>query len=143
MRNSITIVREIKAPIERVFDAFITPEDLVKWHHAGGGWSTPYAEVNPEVGGLIKIAYANEKGIVEFDLLAVIEEVTRPTRIAYHLQLEQFVKDDNRLITIDLQDLNNATQVTVEIDLENINSAELQRQGWTEHIDNLQRLLEQ
>jgi uncharacterized protein YndB with AHSA1/START domain len=141
MRNSITIERTIASPVTRVFDALITPSDLTQWHHAGHGWSTPYAEVDPKVGGRIKIAYADEKGNVAFDLTAVIDEIVRPTRYAYRLCLGEIVKDDDRLVAIDLHEVEGATHVTLELDLENVNSADLQRQGWTEHLDNLEAYL--
>lgn len=142
MRNSITIERTIASPITRVFDALITPSDLTQWHHAGDGWSTPYAEVDPKVGGKIKVAYADEKGSVIFDLTAVIEELVRPMRYAYRLRLEEIVKDDDRLVTIDLKEVEGGTHLTLEVDLETINSADLQRQGWSEHLDNLQAYLD-
>ncbi len=143
MRDSIIIEETINAPIERVFDAFITPDDLIHWHHAGDGWQTPYAETDPVEGGKIKIAYANAEGEVVFDLMAVYEEVTRPTRLAYRLGLKEIVKDDDRLVTVDLSDTdNNQTHVRIEFDIEHINSKDLQRKGWGEHLTNLKTYLE-
>lgn len=141
MRNSFTIERTIKAPIERVFDAFITPEDLVQWHHAGDGWSTPYAEVDARAGGLLKIGYADEKGVTQFDLIATFEEVTRPSRIAYRLQLEEMIKHDARLVTIDFSEVEGATHIVMEVDLEELHSVDLQRKGWTEHVEHLEQML--
>ena len=142
MRDSITIERVINAPIDRVFDAFINPEDLVNWHHAGEGWQTPYAEVDASVGGKIKIAYADADGKVQFDLDAVYEEIERPTRLAYRLGLVDLVDDDDRLVTVDLEEVDGGTKVRLEFDIEHINSKDLQREGWTQHIDNLQSYLE-
>ena len=46
MRDSIIIIRDFNAPIDRVFKALINPEDLIKWHHAGDGWVTPMPKLS-------------------------------------------------------------------------------------------------
>jgi uncharacterized protein YndB with AHSA1/START domain len=141
MRDSIVIERVINVQIERVFDAFITPEDLVHWHHAGDGWQTPYAEVDSTVGGKLKIAYADPDGKVVFDFEAIYEKIERPNHLAYRLGME-IVSDDDRLVTVDLLTVKGGTNVRIEFEIEHINSKDLQRQGWTEHVDNLQAYLE-
>ena len=141
MRDSIVIERVIHAKPERVFDAFITPEDLVHWHHAGDGWQTPYAEVDAVVGGKLKVAYAGPDGIVVFDLEATYEKVERPYHLAYRLGIDM-VDDDSRLVTVDFEKAGGGTKVRIEFDIEHINDKELQREGWTQHVDNLQTYLE-
>jgi uncharacterized protein YndB with AHSA1/START domain len=142
MRDSIIIERTIAVSQERVFMAFTTPDDLVKWHNAGEGWSTPYAEVDPQVGGKIKIGYADPEGKVVFDLEATIDEYDPPKRVAYYLSTDNEIKVGDRLVTVDFQEVAEGTKVTLEFDIENLNDRELQRKGWTNHIDNLQTLLE-
>jgi uncharacterized protein YndB with AHSA1/START domain len=141
MRDSIVIERVINSPIERVFDAFITPGDLVNWHHAGDGWQTPYAEVDAVVDGKLKIAYAGPDGKVVFDFEAVYEKIERPKHLAYRLGLDM-LEDDGRLVTVDLEEVLGGTNVRLEFYIEHINNKELQRQGWTQHVDNLQAYLE-
>jgi len=143
MRDSIVIERDIKAPIERVFKALITPEDLMKWHHAGDGWKTPYAEVDAKVGGSIKIGYSSADGTQTFDFGAVISEINEPTRLAYYLQVEDLISKDNRLVSYDLSEKDGITHVRVEFDIEHVHDKELQRKGWSEHYDYLQALLEE
>lgn len=142
MRNSVVIERIIKAPIERVFDAFITPEDLLQWHHAGDGWKTPYAEVDPKVGGKIKIGYSSADGDMTFDFEAYIQEIQRPYKFYYRLGMVEMIKDDDRLVTIDLSEVDEGTKVRLELDLEPLHTPEQQLEGWTQHIDFLTELLE-
>ena len=142
MRDSIIIERDFKSPIERVFAALISPEDLVRWHHAGDGWITPYAEVDPKVGGKIKIGYSDALGKQVFDFTAVISEINSPTRFAYHLQIDGLIEQDNRLVTYDLTEKNGLTHMRIEFDIEHLNDKELQREGWGQHYDYLQVLLE-
>jgi len=141
MRNSIVIERVINTPIERVFDAFITPEDLVHWHHAGDGWITPYAEIDPRVGGKIKIGYSDAQSTMTFDLEAQIVKFERPTTFHYRLGMVDIIKDDDRLVTIDFSTVEGGTNIRLELDLEPLHSAEQQREGWTQHIDFLDEYL--
>lgn len=142
MAKTIIIERVIKAPIRRVFNAFIKPDDLVQWHNAGEGWTTPYAEVDPRVGGKIKIGYAGPDGKVEFDFTARITELDSPDRIAYRLGMEEVISGDDRMVTINLIETELGTKVALELEIEEINDIELQRQGWTAHVYHLQALLE-
>lgn len=141
MRDSIVIEREINAPLVRVFKALVSPEDLVKWHHAGDGWKTPYAEVDPKVGGKIRIGYSSADGTMTFDFGGVISEINPPTRLAYYLQIEDIIDKDNRLVTYDLSEENGITRLRLEFDIEHVHDKELQRKGWTEHVDNLETAL--
>jgi uncharacterized protein YndB with AHSA1/START domain len=143
VRDSIIIVRDFRAPISRVFRALTDPVDLVGWHHAGDGWVTPYAEVDPKVGGKIKIAYADPDGKVVFDLEATITEINSPTRFAYRMHLEEMIEDDDRLVTYDLSEEDGITQMRLEFDIEHLNDKEQQRLGWSQHYDNLQKMLEE
>lgn len=141
MRDSIVIERDIRAPIQRVYDALISPSDLLRWHHAGGGWVTPYADVEPRIGGKIKIGYSDAEGVETFDFTAVISELASPTRLVYYLQVEDLIDNDNRLVTYDLVETEGLTHVRFEVDIEHLHDKKLQLQGWTEHIDNLEALI--
>ena len=141
MRDSIVIERDFNAPIDRVFQALISPDDLVKWHHAGDGWITPYADADPRVGGKIKIGYSSADGAQTFEFGATISEYDPPKRLAYYLQIEDVIKKENRLVTYDLSENNGVTHLRLEFDMEHENSEGLQRKGWTEHVDNLEVLL--
>jgi uncharacterized protein YndB with AHSA1/START domain len=140
--NTVLIERDIKAPIDRVFEAFINSEDLMQWHNAGEGWQTPYAEVDATEGGKMKIAYADPEGTVVFDFEAVIERIEKPTTLHYFLGIDSLINGDERHVTVDLSEVDGGTHVRLEFEIENINDKELQRDGWTKHIDNLQKHLE-
>lgn len=143
MRDSIVIERDFNAPIDRVFKALINPEDLVKWHHAGDGWITPHADVEPKVGGKISIGYSNADGTQSFEFGATITEYDPPKRLAYYLQIEDVINKDNRQVTYDLSESNGVTHMRLEFDIEHVHGKDLQRKGWTEHVDNLEVLLNQ
>ena len=135
MKGSIVIERIISAPIQRVFDAFITPKDLKQWHHAGGGWQTPYAEIDARVGGKLKIAYANPEGKVEFELVGEFTVVDSPKKLSYMF--------DNRTVVVEFEVVDIGTKIRLELEIEDENSKELQIKGWSEHLDNLEILFKE
>mgnify|MGYP003403404000 CR=1 FL=1 len=133
-KSAVKIQRVINATIERVFEAFTTPEYLTQWHHAAGGWQTPYAEVDPIVGGKLKIAYAGPDGNVEFELEAVFTKFEKPNELAYTF--------GDRTVEVNFEKVNQQTKINLSIDTENENEREMQLAGWTQHIDNLENHLE-
>lgn len=141
MKESIVIERDFKASIDRVFQALINPDDLIRWHHAGDGWVTPHAEVDPRVGGKIRIGYLSADGAQAFEFGAVISEYNPPKRLAYYLQAEEVINTDNRQVTYDLSEKDGVTYLRLEFDIEHTHGKEQQRKGWTEHVDNLELLL--
>ena len=51
----VRIERTFEAPAEAVFDAWTSAEVMRRWFHAGPDWETPQAEVDPRVGGRIRV----------------------------------------------------------------------------------------
>ena len=126
----IVITRVLDAPRDLVFAAFTDPKHLVHWHNAGEGWTTPYAESDPHPGGALRIGYGSPDGKDDFALEAVYREVRPPERLAY-------VLSDGRPVTVTFDDVGGKTKVTLELGLETEYHEDLQRGGWTAHLDNL------
>jgi uncharacterized protein YndB with AHSA1/START domain len=55
---SLTTTRQINAPVEKVFDAWLSAETLKRFMLPGEGMSVPKAEVDPQVGGRFAIVMA-------------------------------------------------------------------------------------
>jgi len=55
---SLQIDREIKAPVEAVYNAWLNPEMLARFMIPGEGMSVPKSEANPVVGGRFDIVMA-------------------------------------------------------------------------------------
>lgn len=128
--RTILITRELDAPRELVFEAMTKPEHIVHWHHAGDGWTTPFAETDVRPGGKLRIGYASPDGKESFVLEGTYREVVAPGRIVYALS-------DGRAVTTTLESIGRKTKVTIELTLETEYHEDLQRQGWSEHLDNL------
>ncbi len=128
--RTIVISRVFDAPRKLVFEAFTKPEHLVHWHHAGEGWTTPFAETDPRPGGKLRIGYGSPDGKDDFVLEGLFREVVEPKRIVY-------VMFGDRPVTVTFKDLGGKTKVDLELTLETEYHEDLQRGGWTEHLENL------
>ena len=100
-----------------------------------------HAEVEPKIGGIIKIGYSSSDGKEGFEFGATISEYDPPKRLVYHFQIGDVINKDNRQVTYDLSENDGVTHLRLEFDIEHVHDKELQRQGWTEHVDNLEVLL--
>lgn len=135
MAEMITFDQTISADPERVFDAFVTPEDLLKWHRASDGWTTPHAETDPQVGGCFNIGFGDPSGENTFDFTGKYTAIDRPHRLAYTI-------DDGRVVEIDFKDNGDgSTHVSWSFEPENTFSREMQREGWAAQLANLGRYL--
>src|SRR5205809_7935732 len=79
--NSLRITRLIKAPRERVFAAWTTADDILKWF-GPETCRTVSAKVDLRVGGEYHFSVKSEQ-MGAFDLRGVYREVKRPSRLAY------------------------------------------------------------
>lgn len=135
MADMITFEQTISATPERVFDAFIKPDDLLQWHRASDDWTTPHVETDPKVGGRLKIGYGDPTGENSFDLTGEYTEVDRPNRLAY-------VIDDGRNTQVDFKDAGDGkTLVVWQFEPESTFPAEMQRDGWAGQLANLEKYL--
>lgn len=136
MTEFITLKKTITASPERIYDAFLTPEDLLQWHRASPDWTTPHAIVDAVVGGRFNIGFGDPTGEHSFDFPGTYTALDRPTHIAYTI-------DDGRLVTIDFAATDDgATLVTWNFEPENMFPKEMQEQGWMAQLVNLKKYLE-
>jgi uncharacterized protein YndB with AHSA1/START domain len=56
----ITVETKVAAPIEQVWRAYTTPEDIKQWNAASEDWHTPAATVDLRVGAALSVAGASE-----------------------------------------------------------------------------------
>ena len=135
MSEMITFEQVISASPERVFDAFITPDDLMQWHRASDDWTTPHAETDPQVGGRFNIGFGDPTGENSFDFTGSYTEIDRPNRLAYTI-------DDGRQSVIDFKDAGDGTTlVTWNFEPENNFPKDLQRDGWAAQLANLEKYI--
>jgi uncharacterized protein YndB with AHSA1/START domain len=73
-------VREIAAPAERVYDAWIEPNQVMRWMFAPGEPAV-HARNEPSVGG--RFSYCVSRGGQNLDHVGTYVELERPTRLVF------------------------------------------------------------
>ena len=130
-RQTIVLERDIDAPPERVYRAFLTPADLFKWYYATEGWTTPYARIDERVGGEFHIGFRSPDGAMEFDYWGTYDVLEPSSRIVQTLGDGR--KVETRFVTVD----GNKTRVIWSFETEPTHSLEQQRQGWGGQLEHL------
>lgn len=125
----------IKAPLEKVWKAWGTPEHITKWCFASDDWEAPFAENDLRTGGKFKTRMAAKDKSAEFDFEGVYSNVEEHALIEYEMS-------DGRKVKIIFEETPEGTQVTESFDPENINPEEMQRAGWQSILDNFKKYVE-
>lgn len=131
----IAIEVEVKAPLETVWAAWVTPKDIVNWNFAIEQWCCPKADIDLTVGGKFSYRMEAKDGSMGFDFEGTFTEV-KP------LQSIQFQLEDNRAVTVEFVESDNGVTVTETFEAEDENSAEQQKQGWQSILNNFKSYVE-
>src|SRR6476469_6659442 len=78
----ITVETSVAAPIEDVWRAYTTPEDIKRWNAASDDWHTTAATVDLRVGGAFSSRMEAKDGSMGFDFAGTY------TRIVPHQLIE-------------------------------------------------------
>lgn len=130
----ITVSVEVKAPVSKAWDAYITPDAITKWNFASDDWHCPSSSVDLRVGGVFSSRMEAKDGSFGFDFEGTY------TNIIEHQLLEYGFGD--RTASVIFEDLGDITKVTVEFDAENENDVEMQRGGWQSILNNYVKYVE-
>jgi len=76
----VEVATTIRAPRDRVFDAWLDPDRLARFLCAGDT-HVARIEVDPRVGGMFRVVMASERG--EFDHRGRYVEIVRPERLRF------------------------------------------------------------
>ena len=124
----ITVETQVHAPIDEVWRAYTTPEDIKQWNAASDDWHTTQATVDLRVGGNFSFRMEAKDGSFGFDFAGTY------TRVEPNASLEYTFGD--RVCLVEFSGDSNATTVRVTFDAETQNPAEMQRQGWQAILNN-------
>ena len=80
--RTLRIERVFAAPLVVTFDAWTSVDVLRRWWPAGAGWDTPVAEVEPVVGGRLRLVMRDPDG-AEFGGEGRYLELDRPHRLVF------------------------------------------------------------
>lgn len=130
----ITVEANIHAPIEQVWSAWITPEDIKQWNAASDDWHTTAATVDLRPGGAFTSRMEARDGSAGFDFAGTY------TRIVPHELIE--CNFGGRVLQVNFLAKDGEVTVRETFDTEDSHSEEQQRQGWQAILDRFARHVE-
>lgn len=82
----ITVENTVKAPVEKVWEFWTSPEHIIKWNNASDDWHTPRATNDLQVGGKFLSRMEAKDVSFGFDFNGVYDEVKEYQLIAYTIE---------------------------------------------------------
>lgn len=128
----ITIATTVDAPIEKVWEAWVTPQHIVRWNFASEDWQCPHAEITLAVGGAFKYRMEAKDGSTGFDFEGTFTAIDPGREIRYAL-------GDGRKVTVSFEETETGVAVTETFEAENEMTGEQQRQGWQSILNNFKK----
>jgi uncharacterized protein YndB with AHSA1/START domain len=130
----ITVETTVSAPIEEVWRAWTTPDDIKHWNAASDDWHTTAATVDLRVGGAFSSRMEAKDGSLGFDFAGTYSKIV-PRQL-----IEMFF--DGRTAVVEFIRKNGSVVVRETFDSEETHSIEQQRQGWQAILDRFARHVE-
>jgi uncharacterized protein YndB with AHSA1/START domain/predicted enzyme related to lactoylglutathione lyase len=134
---TLRVTRLIKAPRERVFAAWTTPDEIMKWF-GPKTCRVLSAKVDLRVGGEYYFRVDGKMG--QLDLRGVYREVKPPSRLVYTWNWKGHpeVEFGETLVTVDFVDRDGATEVQITHEgLPNAEQRDNHNHGWNGCLDKL------
>jgi len=130
----ITVQANVQAPIEKVWQAYTTPDDIVQWNAASDDWHTTEANVDLQQGGAFSSRMEAKDGSYGFDFAGTYTKIVPHRLIEYSF--------DDRTATVEFADTPEGINVKVSFDSESTHTVDEQQAGWQAILDNFKRYVE-
>jgi uncharacterized protein YndB with AHSA1/START domain len=128
----VEVTTTIRAPRDRVFDAWLDPDRLARFLCAGDT-RVARIEVDPRVGGTFAVVMASERG--EFDHRGRYVEIVRPERLRF-TWISAATGGAETDVTVTFDAVDEGTRVTiVHVGLADETIATRHRAGWQSILD--------
>ncbi|MGV6872069.1 SRPBCC family protein [Pseudochelatococcus sp. B33] len=127
----IFVETTVAAPVETVWQAYTTPEDIMQWNAASDDWHCPAATVDLREGGTFSSRMEAKDGSAGFDFAGTYTKIVEHERIDYTF--------GDRTATVEFEPADNAVLVRVTFDPETEYPLEQQRGGWQAILDSFAR----
>lgn len=129
----ITIETIIPATLAKVWDSWTNPESVTQWNFASPDWYCPKAVNHLAVGEKFVYTMAARDGSMSFDFSGTYTQIDPHKLIRNQL-------DDGRMMTVIFKSIDTEqTKVIETFEAEDINTLDLQRQGWQAILDNFRQ----
>ena len=130
----ISVEAIVAAPVEKVWHAYTTPEEIERWNAASDDWHTTSATVDLREGGAFSSRMEAKDGSMGFDFAGTYTRIVENELIEYSF--------GDRTARVEFTEGPDGVKVRVTFDSEPSHSVEEQRQGWQAILDNFARHVE-
>jgi uncharacterized protein YndB with AHSA1/START domain len=130
----IAVETNVRAPIERVWQAYTTPEDIVQWNAASDDWHTTKSSVDLRVGGAFSSRMEAKDASFGFDFAGTYTNIVPNRLIEYSF--------GDRKASVEFTEKPEGVNVKVSFEAESTHSIEQQQTGWQAILDNFARYVE-
>lgn len=130
----ITVETTVAAPIEQLWRAYTSPDDIKRWNAASDDWHTTAATVDLREGGTFSSRMEAKDGSMGFDFAGTYTKIVAPRLIEYTF--------GDRTASVEFTDAEAGVNVRVTFDAEATHSIEQQRGGWQAILNNFARYVE-
>ncbi len=130
----ITVETIVNAPVEDVWRAWTTPDDIKQWNTASEDWHTTRASVDLRVGGSFSSRMEAKDGSMGFDFAGTY------TKVVTNELIESSFGD--RALRVEFSEGAGGVTIRETFDAESTHSVEQQRQGWQAILNNFARHVE-
>jgi len=134
-KQLIHIETEINAPLKTVWDYYNNLESITKWNQASPDWHCPLSSNDLRIGGRFKNRMEAKDGSFGFDFEGEYLDVIPNQKIVYKM-------DDDRRVFINFQHQSNKTTIIIDFEAENMNSVEMQKEGWQAILNSFKSFVE-
>jgi uncharacterized protein YndB with AHSA1/START domain len=134
MTQRITVETKISAPIEQVWRAWNTPDDIKQWNAASDDWHTTKSDVDLRIGGAFSSRMEAKDGSMGFDFAGTY------TNVVEHKLIESTF--GGRILLVEFITERDGVTVRETFDPESTHSVEQQRQGWQAILNNFKMHVE-
>lgn len=124
----IVVSTVVQAPVEEVWRAYTTPEDIRVWNTASPDWHTTSASVDLRPGGRFSSRMEAKDGSFGFDFAGEYTDVVQHQLIEYTF--------GDRVASVEFVEGAEGVTVRVTFDGEQTHSEEQQRTGWQAILEN-------
>ena len=133
--DKITVKALVKAPIEKVWQAYNDPVDIMQWNTTSADWHTVSSKNDLSVGGQFSHRMEAKDGSMGFDFAGTYTEIVPFKKIAYEF--------GGRIAEIEFQAFEDgAICVQISFDPEHEFPIEQQQAGWQAILDSFANYVE-
>jgi uncharacterized protein YndB with AHSA1/START domain len=137
------VKRRFKAPRDKVFTAWISPDQIKTWWELGEGWVVTFAAVDLRVGGKLHIQAKSKDRDAVHEVTGTFREVVPPRRLVYTWVVhDPTITREETLVTVEFHDRNGSTELVLKH--ESLKEGKLRgavQHGWMLVLDGLRKFL--